>query len=486
MVTWDYLFILYFILVILTVIKIIFDTQDQVKALFYIFITVVFPVFGILIYFSFGINYRKNKMFSKKIFADTKLQAEVAEKIRESIAIKGDEDDKTLIKYYNLIRFQANADMAPLTQNSVTLLNNGEAFFPELLASIETARHHIHVEFYIWEDDKIGNRLKALLIKKANEGVTVRVIYDDFGASGIKHRIRRELHEGGVEIYPFYKIRLIMLANRLNYRDHRKIVVIDGKTGFTGGINVSDKYINGPEEKKGKIKYWRDTGIKIVGPAVNSLQRNFIANWNFCSGTRIPIEESLFPIALSAGKYGDDYMQIIASGPDSDFPYILYSCTSAIYNAKRSVYITTPYFIPHENIMAAIIKAALSGIDCRIILPGISDSAFVNAATKSFVAELLKAGVRVYFYQKGFVHSKTMTVDEDLSIIGTANMDNRSFELNFEINSVIYSTALTRQLIDVFDSDLLDSTEVKQDEWSNRFIGRKFLNKIARLFSPLL
>ena len=254
MIVWDYLIIFYFILVILTVIKIIFDTQDQVKALFYIFITVVFPVFGILIYFSFGINYRKNKMFSRKIFTDSKLQTEVAEKIRESITLTGDEDDKTLIKYYNLIRFQANADMAPLTQNCVTLLNNGEAFFPELLASIETARHHIHVEFYIWEDDQIGNRLKELLIKKANKGVTVRVIYDDFGASGIKHRIRRELQEGGVEIYPFYKIRLIMLANRLNYRDHRKIVIVDGKTGFTGGINVSDKYINGPEEKIGKIK----------------------------------------------------------------------------------------------------------------------------------------------------------------------------------------------------------------------------------------
>ena len=486
MLIWDYLIIVYFILVILTVIKIIFDTQDQVKALFYIFIAVVIPVFGIMIYFSVGINYRKNKMFSKKIFTDSKLRTEVMKKIEQSIVTVGSDDDKTLHKYDNLIRFQANADMAPLTQNKVTLLINGEEYFPSLFESIESARNHIHVEMYIWDDDHTGNRLKELLIRKAKQGVTVRVIYDDFGASGIKGRIKKELQQAGVEIYPFYKIKLIVLANRLNYRDHRKIFIIDGETGYTGGINVSDKYINGQGEKTGKINYWRDTGIKIVGPGVSTLQKNFIANWNFCSRKILPIDESLFPISLSTKKYGHDYLQVISSGPDSDFPYILYSCTSAIYNAKRSVYITTPYFIPHENIMAAITKAALSGIDCRILLPGISDSAFVNAATQSFIAELLKAGVRVYFYQKGFVHSKTMTVDEDLSIIGTANMDNRSFELNFEINTVVYSPPLTKQLNNAFQIDLKSSDEVMKDNWMDRSLAKKFADKTARLFSPLL
>jgi cardiolipin synthase len=245
-----------------------------------------------------------------------------------------------------------------------------------------------------------------------------------------------------------------LLANRLNYRNHRKIIVIDGQIGFTGGINVCDKYIN---NKPGRL-FWRDTHIRIDGPGVFYLQYLFISNWNFCSGKILPLEKLHFLTA--PGHKGDSFLQVAASGPDSAQPSVLFSLLQAIYLAKKEILITTPYFIPGDSIQEAIRVAALSGLSVKLLVPGICDSNFVNAASKSYYKELLLAGVEIYMYQKGFVHAKTLVTDGKLSVIGTANMDYRSFELNFEVNVILYDKECSEKLRSVFFKDLEDSEKI--------------------------
>ena len=312
---------------------------------------------------------------------------------------------------------------------------NGEAKFPDVFESLRSAKHHIHIEYYIYENDTIGNELAQILIEKAKEGVEVRFIYDDFGSSGIRKNIAHQLREAGVEAYPFYKIKLIMLANRMNYRNHRKIIVVDGTIGYIGGINVSDKYINNDKDDK---LYWRDTHLKIVGNSVFNLQTIFLADWNFCANQKIRYSSNYFPEKSEAEHYGNHLVQIVSSGPDSKYPKIKYTLIQAILSAEKEICITTPYFIPDKSFLEAINIAALSGIEVKLLVPTRSDSFIVNTTSQSNFQELLDVGVKIYSYDKGFVHAKTMVCDQKVAIIGTANFDNRSLDLNFEINAIVF------------------------------------------------
>jgi cardiolipin synthase len=283
--------------------------------------------------------------------------------------------------------------------NNLKLLINGEEKFPELIKCIKDAKHHIHLEYYIYENDGIGSAIIELLIKKAEEGVEVRFIYDDFGSPGIKRRTEKRMREAGIQVHPFHKVIFYLLANRLNFRNHRKIVVIDGLTAFVGGINVSDKYIN----SKNKKLFWRDTHLRIDGPGVYYLQYLFITDWNFCCPRELIPNSDYF--SKNFEKKNDVFVQIAASGPDSFQPTILFSILQAIYLAKEEILITTPYFIPGENIIDALRIAAESGLIVKLLVPGISDSKFVNAASKVHYSELLKAGVEIYLYSKDFERS---------------------------------------------------------------------------------
>ena len=478
--------ILYIIIVILVCARVVYDTQSTTKTLAYLLAVVFLPFLGIIIYFSIGINYRKRKIYSKKIYNNPEIEVAMQKRIlqlSQTIFTTRSESVKTFRKLANLILAKSSS---PITQgNDVTLLLNGENKFPKVLEALKNAKNHIHIEYYIYEADDIGCKIIDLLIQKAQEGVSVRFIYDDFGSREIRTKQVPRLKAAGVSVFPFYKIKLIALANRLNYRNHRKIIVVDGIIGFVGGINVSDKYINSVKSKN--VLFWRDTHLRIQGPAVSTLQYIFMGDWNYCSGEQLTPDIKYFPDVEEAYKSNSDsIVQIAASGPDSDSPLIQQTLLQAINLAKEEILITTPYFIPGESILESLVIAAASGTKVKLLVPGISDSLFVNFAARSYYSRLLKAGAQIYLYQKGFVHAKTLVADQQLAIIGTANMDIRSFDLNFEVNAIVYDEAIAQELSRAFIDDLKDATLIEVEKWNSRSNFTQLLEKLAGLFSPLM
>lgn len=478
---WALLADMFYILLIVGIsLHIIYYTPSNTKALAYVLVTIFLPVIGIAVYFAFGVNLRKNKLYSKKIVRDKNALADLRERITMESEKAWDTNEPAIKKHKKLALYLLNDGMSPLVGgNEVKLLINGEGKFPEVLEVLKNAKHHIHIEYYIFEDGEIAELIKDILIQKAKQGIAVRFIYDDFGSRSIRKAFVKELIDAGVQAFPFYKIIFILLANRVNYRDHRKIIVVDGCTGFVGGINVSDRYVNKP----GQL-FWRDTHVKINGPGVYYLQYLFISDWNFCSGKHLKLERDFFCIKPTVN--GKATVQIAASGPDSDLPTLMFSMVQTIGLAEKELLITTPYFIPGDSIMDALHVAALSGVKIKILVPDKSDSALVNAAAHSYYGDLLDAGVEIYLYQKGFVHAKTLVSDGQLAIIGTANMDHRSFELNFEVNSMIYDTAFAEQLRDVFYTDIKDAKKINPNTWKKRPFLKQLPERVVRLISPLL
>lgn len=471
----------YILFLIFVCIQIVITINYSGKALAYLLFAIFIPVIGIVFYLTFGINYWKKRKYNKKTLQD----GQILDNLKNGIVHYNQSSISRLAE-----SVQQNSELAsmlmrdlgsPLTKNNkVTLLKNGEEKFPNLLEAIRNATHHIHIEYYIYEYDTIGTEIIELLIQKAKEGVEVRLIYDDFGSPTIKKPTEKRMRDAGAKVSPFHKVRFYLLANRFNYRNHRKIVVIDGQTAFVGGINVSDKYINNNNNKL----FWRDTHLRIDGPAVYYLQYLFISDWKFCSDEELEAKETYFKVPKKADE--DSVVQIAASGPDSILPSILYSILQAIYLAKKEILITTPYFIPGDGIINALNVAALSGLSVKLLVPGVSDSKIVNAASKSYYAKLLQAGVEIYFYKKGFVHAKTMVADSMLTIIGTANMDYRSFEFNFEVNALIYDQEVAKEMRKTFFEDLKDAEQVDKKAWLSRPWYIQLPEKIARLFSPVL
>ncbi|MGJ8659540.1 cardiolipin synthase [Cellulophaga fucicola] len=477
--------IIYLPLLTFTCMRIIYDTRGTTKTLAYLLAAVFLPFIGIIVYFSFGINYRKHKMYANKSLLDTKqketLQKEIIAHSREILA-NGNEPVQSRAELVNLLLKDTTS---PLTNNNkVELLLNGEKKFPEVLKAIENAKHHIHIEYYIFRDDEIGNTIEKLLLKKAKEGVKIRFIYDDYGSSEIRKTLSNRLREAGIEAVPFYKIKLIAFANRLNYRNHRKIIVIDGKIGFVGGINVSDNYIN-KENTPDKV-YWRDTHLRIEGPAITYLQYLFLSDWNSCSEQNLLLQKDMYASFDSFTHTDNKLVQIAASGPDSNSPTILYSILQAIYLAEEEILITTPYFIPGESMLDALNIAAMSGLNVKLLVPYESDTMLTNAASRAYYREILNAGVEIYRYKKGFVHAKTIVTDKKIAIVGTANMDTRSYELNFEVNAIVYDEEIAKELSEVFYNDLKDAEKIDKQSWIDRPWYIKLIDKIAKLLSPML
>lgn len=477
------LFIIYFLLLLYTVFRILLDTDSTPKTLAYLLLVFLIPGLGMFIYFSFGINYRHRKTDS------------IAYKIQEAVDIdflKGIPDPtseiirshKNSIGHYEpLVHFLRGIGNEFLSQAQINLLVNGEVKFPEVLKTLEKAESFIHMEYYAWENDVRGNQIKEVLLKKAKAGVAVRVLYDDFASSKIKKNIVQELENAGVLIYPKIRLKLRQLANRLNHRDHRKIIIVDGTAGFVGGINISDRYDNSIDTGL----YWRDTHIKIEGPLVNSLQRHFVVSWNSSSPERLFFSRTLFPEVTADSQAGISVVgQVVAGGPIYPASNIMLTYTRIFTLAKERLYITNPYFIPSESIMNALCQAAISGVDVRILVPEKSDSAIVGAASRFYFKELLKSGVRIFLYEKGFVHAKTVVADSMLSVVGTANMDIRSFDLNFEIMSVLYGSEFASRMEQMFLDDLRECKEVIQEEWKQLGMGKRLLYAVARLISAFL
>lgn len=478
---WILTCIIYAAILVAVCLRIIFETHSSNKTLAYLLFCIFIPVFGIVFYLAFGINYWHKKRFGKKGAVNSDIIAQLKKEVASYSNTQADSNEISVHQNAELATLLVKQCGSPLTNNNdVKILVNGEQKFKELFHAMEHATHHIHLEYYIFECDDTGNKLIEILIRKAKEGVQVRFIYDDFGSPSIKKDIEKKMRNAGIQVHPFHKVHFYLLANRINYRNHRKIVVIDGKTAFTGGINVSDKYVNTNDNKL----FWRDTHVRIDGPGVFYLQYIFLADWNFCCKENIQPLDDYFTIAKNLTH--NHFVQVAASGPDSMQPTILYSLLQAIYLAKEEILLTTPYFIPGDSINNALCIAAQSGLKVKLLVPGKCDSRIVNAASKSNYTELLNAGVEIFLYQKGFVHSKTLVADGRLAIIGTANMDFRSFDLNFEVNAIVYEETIACELKELFFEDLKSAIQLDCEEWMARSAWEKFPEKLARLFSPVL
>ncbi len=477
--------IIYLLILFLVCIRIIYDTRNNTKTLAYLLFAIFAPFIGMAFYFLFGINYRNRKMYSKKLINNHTIAAKLKGYIHQYSLETFNQSDATVKNYKELANMLLTESTSPLTSdNEVTLLLNGENKFPELIRALKAAKQHIHIEYYIVEDDETGKEIESVLIQKAGEGVQVRFIYDDYGSRSIRKTLVPRLRNAGIKAYPFFKVRFITLANRLNYRNHRKIVVIDGKTGFLGGINISDRYVN-TTERANKV-FWRDTHLRLDGPAVQYLQYLFLCDWNFCADAPLEPDNLLFPPLSSIPKLGNKIVQIAASGPDSETPIILYSIIQAINLASKEILISTPYFVPNESLLDALRIASLGGLKIKIILPLKSDSSIVDLAVQSYYNELLSVGIEIYRYQKGFMHAKTIVFDGQLAMVGTSNMDIRSFDLNFEVNAIVYDKEIAEKLQETFYDDLKDSVRVDTLDWGNRTAIRKLTEKAFRLISPLL
>lgn len=464
-------------------IRILLENRTPAKTTGYLITLLLFPAAGLFIYFFFGGAIRRRRRIRFKKAGDQEFYQSKAREIwktsRKNLLLFRKKMGPFRKLAYLMLRDELFALSAA---NKVQLLINGETKFPVLLQKIKEARHHIHLEYYILENDVIGNELATLLAQKSKEGVLVRLLYDDFGAQSFARTLKTMLRESGVDIRPFYRTYWGGRAYRINHRNHRKIVVIDGKIGFVGGINISDKYTNTPGQENQKI-YWRDTHLLLEGPCVNYLQNLFLLDWKFASRKNLLAEPQWF----GTRKYkSNQLVQVIASGPDQLRPSILMAYLQAIYSAHKRCYITTPYLIPDEALVLALQQAALRGVDVRILVPDYSDSKIVNAAARSYYETLLSCGVKIYVYERGFIHAKSMLVDELLSIVGTANMDLRSFTLNFEVSALVYDSLTNQQLSENFESDFKDSRILHLEQWRQRPSYIKLGESIARLLAPLL
>ncbi len=460
-------------------IMIVWEKRSPFKTIAWILVLILLPFFGIIFYLVFGQEYRKRKLFSRSgIKGLGKIRRLSGKQLRKIGQTHLNLDAKILEKE-NIIRLLLNNSNALLTTgNKLKILNNGEQTFDAIFGAVRNASHHIHLEYYIYSDDKIGNRLKDLLIEKSREGVEVRIIIDDVGSWGLGNKNIREFRDNGVEIYPFMEVRFPRLTSQVNFRNHRKIVIVDGRIGFTGGINVDDRYIDGMK----KIGPWRDTHLQLEGDAVACLQVVFAADWYFVTNKNLKGQKYFQPFSDTPGTA----VQISASGPDSDWENISQAFFAAIANARERVYIVTPYLMPPPNITSALKTTALSNVDVRIIIPNKSDAIIPRWCSFSYVEELMEAGVRLFFYQSGFVHSKYIIVDDVFSSIGTSNFDFRSLETNFEVNAFVYDEGFAAQLGKTFAADLQNSSEINLKEWRQRPWHKKFRESLAHIFSPML
>jgi len=475
---WRFFSLAFLVTAIPVAIMIVLEKRSPYKTAAWILVLILLPIFGVIFYLIFGQEYRRRKLFSRRGIKSLSRFRKLAIKQLREIENTNQNFNPEISQKQNLIHLLLNNSQSLLTTgNQLTILNGGKETFDAIFKAIEQAEHHIHLEYYIFSDDNIGNQLKKLLIKKSNEGVEVRIIIDDVGSWGLKKKFLQELIDNGIEIYSFMEVRFPRLTSRVNFRNHRKIVVVDGNIGFTGGINVADRYIRGLP----KIGPWRDMHLQISGDAVACLQVIFAADWYFIINENLTGKKYFPPFTEADGIP----IQITASGPDSDWENIAQAFFSAISNARKKVYLATPYLMPPQPIMTALKTAALSNVDVRIIIPGKSDATTAKWCSFSYIEPLLEAGVKIYLYQGGFIHSKYILVDDVISTIGTTNLDFRSLETNFEVNVFVYEKAFTAKMEKQFYADQKNSREIKLVEWKKRAWHYKVRESLAHIVSPM-
>ena len=471
-VTWVYwlLMVLYAFTILGTIAVIISENRNPVKSLAWVMVLLLVPFLGLILYLFFGRSLKNTRMVSRK----NKRRLKKREAMRR-VDIGRLSLSRESVQQIRLAHSMTGAMYYP--GNKVEIFTSGRDKFEALLRDIKSAERYIHMQYYIFEDDEIGRTVRDALMDKAREGVTVRVIYDHIGSIHVKKRFFKEMMNAGVMVYPFFRVTFPHFATRINWRNHRKMCVIDGKVGYVGGMNIADRYIKG-------VSYgvWRDTHIRLMGSAVGALQYSFAYDWNFMG--QPVLEEGA--VTYECDDNDAAGMQLVTSGPISQWSNIAFVFLKAIANAKRLVYIQTPYFLPTESLLKALQSAALANVDVRVMIPNRSDSMILRRASFSYIQECLQAGVKIYLYEAGMLHCKTVIVDDEFVSVGSTNFDFRSFEHNFESNVFIYSADVNAHMREIFFDDLKECTRVKLTQWRRRPAMEKAKESIVRLLSPIL
>lgn len=462
----------YTLVAIAALIRVLMENRQPAKTMAWALILLFMPLVGIVLYFFFGQRTRKDRQIWQNSLDQITKRAMLEFVEQRNLSLP--DEHKELISLF------MNQNWAlPFKNNEMEVYRNGYEFFPALLSEISKAKHHIHFISYIIDDDPLGNLLADALIAKAREGVEIRLIYDDVGSWKTKERFFERMREEGIDIHPFMPVRFPLFTSKVNYRNHRKLCVVDGTVGFIGGMNVALRYVKGNEKQP-----WRDTHIKIKGYGVYGLQRAFLLDWFFVDRTLIS-DRKYYP-TMNVGK-NDVLAQIVTSNPTGQWPEIEQGYIKILLSAKRYVYMETPYFLPTEPILFAMRTAAVSGVDVRLLIPLRADSKIVEWASRSFVLEAARAGVKIMLYKQGFNHSKLLVSDDTLCTIGSTNVDFRSFENAFEANAFFYDNATALKIKEIYLED--EACSVSLEEVKN-VTRRTFLQRLwestIRLLSPLL
>lgn len=464
--------VVYSIIIIITMVRVLMDNRQPAKTMAWMLVLMFIPFLGIILYIFFGQNTRKErKIWQQRLDQLTK---------RSMLEFVEQKDFNIPEEYRTISNLFMNQNLAlPFKNNEVEIYTSGYDFFPSLLMEIGKAEHHIHIDTFIISDDPLGRIIADALIDKAKQGVEVRLIYDDVGSWRTPNSFFMRMRNEGIEVYAFMPVRFPAFTSRVNYRNHRKICVIDGEVGFIGGMNIARRYVQGTPKQS-----WRDTHVKLTGAAVYGLQRAFLVDWYFVSKVFIT-ERSYYPEIIIGQN--NSLVQVVTSSPTSLWPEIEQGYVRILTNAKHYVYMETPYFLPTDPILFAMRVAALSGVDVRLMIPYETDTKVVEWASRSYVIEASKAGVKILLYRKGFNHSKLLVSDDAMATIGSTNVDFRSFENDFEANAFFYDKKIALQVKEVFLADQKDSIDLDD---VRRFIKKPFLQRLwesfVRLLSPLL
>lgn len=466
----EIVFLLYGVTIVSIIVIVVSENRNPVKSLAWVTVLLLLPMFGIVLYLFFGRNIQNQRKLSRRNRRRLKKRAP-----RSNISFRDLDLSDESLQQIRLAHSLAGAQV--YTGNAVEVYTSGAEKFKRLKADLLAAKRYINLEYYIFENDRIGSEIAEILIEKALAGVKVRVIYDHVGSFSVKTRFFKKMRKAGIEVYPFFEVTFPQLGTRINWRNHRKMCIIDGEIGYIGGINIADRYIDGGR----KFASWRDTHVRVEGAIVSALQFSFAIDWHFMGQELIDEDMS--------GQHempGNVTAQLLTSGPTSQWSNISLMFHKAICNAKRRIYIQTPYFLPTDALLKGLVTAALAGVDVRILMPRHSDSRMIDNASASYITECLRAGIKIYFYEAGMLHSKLIIVDDDFVTIGSTNFDFRSFEHNFEGNLFFYSREFNEQMVNIYRNDLRNSTRILPEQWKRRPLYRRAVESMVRLLSPIL
>lgn len=477
------------------ILTILIENRNPTKTIAWILVIVFLPLIGMILYYLFGQQFRKIQSFRALNITQNKRLMERWGKLNPIIEANIKQINEQIGPLSRVYKFLANQHISPLVLNNrVDLLINGEQKFPALIRALENAQHHIHLEYYIFETDRIGRQILDILRTKAREGVEIRLLVDAFGSPRLAKQVRK-LRKEGIEVAVFLPVGFSSLANS-NYRNHRKLALIDGQIAFVGGINIDDRYINSGE---GKGKYWRDTSVRIEGYSVNVLQAYFWMDWHFAGGQPFEVNAQHLYVAASAAVAtpapapaaapappGQAAVSYAFSDPGSEAPFCMEALLIAISEAEECIRLCTPYYIPSDELDTALQLAAASGIRVELMIPHRSDSYIMQHASLSYLKPLLRRNVSVYLYEKGFIHAKTVSVDGKLAFVGTVNLDTRSFYINFETSVLISEPAFCKAMVEQFEIDKADSILLTREGWWARPSWKRSIDSVCRLLAPLL